>query len=130
MKKADEDALRNRLAVSGVPDTELDELLRAYDCYLVEKPNNAVDVFASSLGSQTTPMAHTLQLLRSYYRTNIRARNALMRAVHRQPALPLSLAVGGYLALTLSLHGSGHTTAAWIATAVLGLPRVMAGWLA
>jgi hypothetical protein len=63
---------------------------------------------------------------RAYYRFNIRTWEALRRSRAAQlPAL-----IGWYLAITLGLNASGHMTAAWIATVVLGLPLLAAGWTA
>ncbi|MGW4222998.1 hypothetical protein ACWEG1_06025 [Streptomyces bauhiniae] len=62
--------------------------------------------------------------VQSYYRANVHA----WQALRRSPAASLAVAIGMYLALTLGLNATGHTEAAWIATVVLGLPLLVAGW--
>ena len=69
-------------------------------------------------------MSAMIRAARAYYRVNVRAWDALRRSpISRLPAL-----IGLYLAVTLGLNASGHTQAAWIATIVIGLPLLAAGW--
>lgn len=60
----------------------------------------------------------------TYYQVNVRAWDALCRSrINRLPVL-----IGIYLAITLGLNASGHTEAAWVATVVMGVPLLAAGW--
>ncbi|MEV4861466.1 hypothetical protein [Streptomyces ossamyceticus] len=69
-------------------------------------------------------MSLIVRAARAYYRANVRAWEALARSpINRLPVL-----IGMYLAATLSLNASGHTEAAWVATVVMGVPLIVAGW--
>ncbi|WP_372344769.1 hypothetical protein [Streptomyces sp. KL116D] len=61
---------------------------------------------------------------RAYHRANVRAWNALRRS----RAASFTAAIAVYLTFTLGLSATGHTEAAWIATVVIGLPLLVAGW--
>lgn len=61
---------------------------------------------------------------RAYYRANVH----VWEALRRSPIASLTAAIGLYLAVTLGLNASGHTEAAWIATVVMGVPLIVAGW--
>jgi hypothetical protein len=61
---------------------------------------------------------------RAYYRGNIQ----VWEALRRSPAGQLPGLIGLYLALTIGLNLSGHTTAAWVATVAIGIPLLAAGW--
>lgn len=73
-------------------------------------------------------MDHVTSLLRTYYQANLTAWEALRRASARVPEIPLVVAIGGYVALSTSLHASGHPTAGWIVTVTVGLLLVVIGW--
>ncbi|MET8694725.1 hypothetical protein ABZV65_19530 [Streptomyces bauhiniae] len=71
-------------------------------------------------------MSAMSRAVQSYYRANVHA----WQALRRTPLGRLPGVIGLYLAITLGLNASGHLAAAWIATVVLGLPLLVAGWMA
>jgi hypothetical protein len=71
-------------------------------------------------------MSLIIRAARAYYQANVH----VWEALRRSPVNRLSVLIGVYLTATLSLNASGHTEAAWVATVVMGVPLIAAGWTA
>jgi hypothetical protein len=69
-------------------------------------------------------MNHVSRAARAYYQANVRAWLILRR---NQEAF-LAVAISVYLGTALMLHFTGHATAGWWFTGLLGLPVIALTW--